>query len=274
MVYGHQYNSQSNTYDHATSILGNLGAMCKFPKIFQRRSGDSTGRSQSLGKVDEGADESSAAYTQPTYLQPSNQAGPTPPPSEGQGLGDTDTTGIPSSADPTLPPPEYRERDPNWYIPGRLLKIWAPKDHEIDKKEFVLLDSKNVEGPGLLVRVYSQEDKQAGYFYRAHVLVRPPDPLELQSLPGPPTSQPFQKVLQGATQEPKTVYLDPYEVGNVGVEKATWVELEHTYNIPFIHHKCVDCGVLSRASLKRLRVYYLNYLYFCWDLTGEKISGI
>jgi len=148
------------------------------------------------------------------------------------------------------PPPEYRDRDHDWFTPGRLLRIFAPRDAEIHEKEFVRLDTKNKEGPGLLIRVYDEEEKEAsrGYFWRSHVSV--------QNYQGPNQRQ--------GNAKRKVVYLDEYE-DRVAVP-GTWIELEHTYNIPFAKYKCVDCGVLGRGSLQDLRRCYIDWLKYNWSI--------
>lgn len=147
---------------------------------------------------------------------------------------------------------DYRNREANWFLPGRLFKIWAEGDAEIHRKEFVLLDSKNIEGPGLLVRIHGEEEEQDGFFYRAHVLVQNSKLSDFQVPAGP--------------QGPKEVFLDDYESDRVRVAEHTWIHLEHVYNIPFINHKCIDCGVLSRQSLRKLRRCYVEWLMYRWEL--------
>ena len=147
------------------------------------------------------------------------------------------------------PPDEYRDRDHDWYTPGRLFRIFAPLDAEIHEKEFILLETKNKEGPGLLIRIYDEDEKEAsrGYFLRSHVLV-----------------QNYQRPNQRTNTRRKVVYLDEYEE-QVAVPE-TWIELEHTYNIPFVKYRCVDCGVLDRGSLQDLRRCYVDWLKYNWSI--------
>lgn len=150
-------------------------------------------------------------------------------------------------------PAGYRDRKPKWYVPGRLFKIWALEDAEIHQKQFVLLSSRNIEGQGLLIGLYDCEDEQDGSFLRTHVLVQ-----------GPPEDEEPKFVRD--EEALKQIYLDRYEAGHIEVAEQTWVELEHTYNIPFLNHKCVDCGVLSRTSLKKLRCAYIDWLKYDWEI--------
>lgn len=148
------------------------------------------------------------------------------------------------------PAPEYKSREYDWFTPGRLFEIFAPRDIEIHKKKFVLLDTKNKEGQGILIRNYAntEEDTNHGYFLRSHVLVQEHGHLH-------------QRVSRAKLQ---VVYLDEYDDHSVAPE--TWIELEHTYNIPFATYKCIDHGVLDRASLKDLRTSYVAWLGYHWSL--------
>lgn len=150
-------------------------------------------------------------------------------------------------------PAEYRIRQADWFIPGRIFRIWGEQDVEIHKKMFVLLDTKNVEGPGLLIHNYGDEEEKAvsmGYFQRTHVLVQNFEQGKSQNF-------------DSQTRE-KIVYLDEYEEQRVA--EHTYIELEHQYNIPFEKYPCIDCGVLARSSLKHLRRCYLKWLHYHWDI--------
>lgn len=173
----------------------------------------------------------------------------TPPPSEAEKMELVEGS-LQSSTNEDAPP-EYRDREYDWFVPGRLFRIYAPRDVEIHEKEFVLLDTKNKEGPGLLIRSYDEEEEKEltrGYGLRARVLVQNYDEPDER----PPQSK------------KKVVYLDAYE--DEDVEDRTWIELEHTYNIPFAKYKCVDCGVLERSSLQDLRRCYVDWLRYHWTL--------
>lgn len=173
----------------------------------------------------------------------------TPPPSEAEKTDDVDHN-IQAAIEDEDVPPEYRDREFNWFVPGRLFKIFAPRDVEIHKKEFVLLDTKNKEGPGLLICAHHGEQGEInrGYFLRSHVAV--------QNYVSPQE--------RDTRSRTKTVYLDAYE--DRDVEYGTWIELEHSYNIPFAKYKCVDRGVLDRASLQDLRRSYVEWLQYHWSL--------
>src|ERR1700733_10625788 len=83
----------------------------------------------------------------------------TPPHSE-PGTAEPDQKSMRSDPDDPKNPPEYRPRNADWFTPGRIFKIWAREDVEIHGKMFVLLDTKNIDGPGLLVRVYQEDEEK------------------------------------------------------------------------------------------------------------------
>ncbi|KAF7512237.1 hypothetical protein GJ744_002399 [Endocarpon pusillum] len=176
----------------------------------------------------------------------------TPPPSE-HDAADADRRGLSLISEA---PPAYKIREYNWFTPGRYFKIWAREgdnvDIEIHNKEFILLDTKNIEGPGLLVRQHITEQCEGhkGSFNRTHVLLKNQHP----SMP-PSTA--------GAQSSRKVVFMDEEEDE---VAENTFIELEHTYNIPFVKYKCIDHGALTPSSLKNLRRYYLGWLKYHWDM--------
>jgi hypothetical protein len=177
----------------------------------------------------------------------------TPPPSED--AADADCR-LPMMADA---PPEHRPRDYDWFMPGRYFKIWAREGNDVDieihEKEYILLDTKNIEGPGLLVRRLPIEqcshEGHRGSFNRTHVLLQNHDSAASRSS------------TTGGQSRRKTVYLDEEEDE---VADNTFIELEHTYNIPFVKYKCIDYGVLTRSSLRDLRGFYVNWLRYHWEL--------
>lgn len=144
-------------------------------------------------------------------------------------------------------PPEYRERDHDWFTPGRLFKIFSPQLLELHWKEFVLLDTKNKEGPSLLMRSYTDEKENSrGIFLRSHVLV--------QSYQDPDTRR--------SDGKRKIVYMDEYE--EHGTAHNAWIELEYLYSIAFAEYKYADCGHLDPDSLHDLRQFYVDWLKYHW----------
>lgn len=101
-----------------------------------------------------------------------------------------------------------------------------------------------------MVRIYDEEEKEGnrGYFLRSHVSV-----------------QNYQEPNQRRfSSKRKVVYLDEYE--DQVVVPGTWIELEHTYNIPFAKYRCVDRGVLDRGALQELRRCYIDWLKYHWSV--------
>lgn len=166
---------------------------------------------------------------------------------------DADRQGPPGSSEA---PPEFKTREYGWFRPGRYLKIWAREgdnvDIDIHNKEFILLDTKNIEGPGLLVRQHATDHCHGhrGSFNRTHVLLKnhPPSASESGA---------------GALSSSQIVYMDAEEDE---VAENTFIELEHAHNIPFQKYKCIDYGVLSRSSLTKLRGYYVDWQKYDWNL--------
>lgn len=146
-------------------------------------------------------------------------------------------------------PPEFKERKPEWFKPGRLFKIFSPSASELHRKEFVLLDSMNKDGQCLLMDSHiDDQDGSHGYFLRSHVLVQDflhPDHRDSSS-------------------KCKIVYLDEYE--DQSTANNAWIELEYPYNIAFAKYKYADCGILDPGSLQALRQYYLDWLRYHWQL--------
>jgi hypothetical protein len=247
-ITGHLY-YQPTIINFGSANIGDLGEMCKslrFP-IFRRWSKASSG-------VESGLDAShpspltTKSIARDNRRQSKEETRAYTPPSS-----DTATSDLAHKhmlSDPA-DPGEYRIRQADWFIPGRMFRIWGEQDVEIHKKMFVLLDTKNVEGPGLLMHIYGDEEEQTagmGYFLRTHVLV-----------------QNFENFRDFDSQKKeKVVYMDEYEENRVG--EHTYIELEHQYNIPFEKYPCIDCGVLGPPSLKHLRRCYLKWLHYHWDI--------
>jgi hypothetical protein len=117
---------------------------------------------------------------------------------------------------------------------------------------FVLLDSKNIEGPGLLVRFYDDNDEELeGFFHQSHVHIANHEAKGVQAV--------------GDTQGKKTVYLDEL-CKNKPISRNAYIELEHQYNIPFTKYRCIDFGMLSRSSVTAMRKFYIQCLMYNWEL--------
>ena len=233
----------------ATLNVGDVGRMCKFSMFsLEETQLDGYGVIPWLELV-RLMTSSAASHRNRSHTQPDTV---TPDPSD-QDAGDVYRPGLPFIAEA---PPEYRTRDYDWFTPGRYLKIWAREgdnvDVEIHGKDFVLLDTKNIEGPALLVRRLTTEhcERHRGSFNRTHV--------HIQNYQAPTA-----RSSTSAQSRRKVVYMDEEEDD---VAENTFIELEHTYNIPFAKYKCIDYGVITRSSLRELRRLYVEWLKYQWDL--------
>ncbi|KAL9109220.1 MAG: hypothetical protein Q9227_006145 [Pyrenula ochraceoflavens] len=163
-----------------------------------------------------------------------------------------------SSRAPT--PDYYILQTANWFKPGRFFRIWAPGDHEIHDKFFILLDSQNNEGKGVLV-VSLKDDSliqfnRSSATSRTHMALRRSKSADTQA-----SSQGKEKF--------KSIYMDDDTLKEVLPD--TYIFLEHTYNIPFFKYKCEDYGMLDDDSLEDLHFQYVQYLIKEWHL-GKKMK--
>ena len=173
----------------------------------------------------------------------------------------------------------------DWHVPGRYFRIWAlsedgsDSDTEIHKKTFILLDTKNTEGKGVLVNQYEKTEalEQLG---RESDAKRKVMALRVSG-DGDDMSDSKSHSTQRSGGEPserarerlnKLTQILLKEDVPLPLPSDTYVLLDHTYNIPFRKYRCEDLGILERASLRILRLHYVNYLIDAWDL-GEPIGG-
>ena len=231
--------------------MGDVGRMCKFSMLsLEEDKLDGYGVTPWVELIrlmtSSAASNPNRSHTQPDIV--------TPDPSD-QGAGDADRSGIHFMAEA---PPEYRTRDYDWFTTGRYFKMWAREgdnvDVEIHGKDFILLDTKNIEGPALLLRRHPTEHCERhsrGSFNRTHV-----------ALENYPTST--SRSSTTAKPNRRVVYMDEEEDD---VAENTFMELEHAYNIPFVKYKCIDYGVITRSSLRDLRRFYVEWLKYHWEIS-------
>lgn len=233
----------------ATLNVGDVGRMCKFSMLSLEEDKHEGYRVTPWVELVRLMTSSAASRKVRSPTQPDIV---TPDPSD-QDAGDVDRSGLPFMAEA---PPEYRTRDYDWFTPGRYFKVWAREgdnfDVEIHCKEFILLDTKNIEGPALLVRRHTTEhcEPHRGSFKRTHVA--------LENYPASTS-----RSSTTAKSNRRVVYMDEEEDD---VAEHTFIELEHTYNIPFAKYKCIDHGVITRSSLRDLRRLYVEGLKYHWVL--------
>ncbi|MCJ1332645.1 hypothetical protein MMC10_009338 [Thelotrema lepadinum] len=172
----------------------------------------------------------------------------------------TDDTKSPSRP---ATPSNYMTQPADWFRRGRYFKIYALQDLEIHEKHFVLLDSKNSEGKGVLVKTLAGDElEQKAEFRLSHTH----GAAELQFRADHPSDG---TIIVGNDSEQggfEVAYMDRYSRREV--TQDTYILLEHTYNIPF-KYKCEDCGMLDDDSLDDLRTHYVKYLIYNWRLTSR-----
>ncbi|KAJ9607532.1 hypothetical protein H2200_007610 [Cladophialophora chaetospira] len=181
---GHVYYKTTQNNHGGLLNLGNLGKMSdRYPS--------SRDRPNDLP--------SSSHSTKPPITSENDPSPSTPPP---QGV---------------TPPKGFIQRDQEWFSPGRVLEIHCPTEPHIHRKQFVLLDTKNVAGPALYVRHYTDEQCEhiKGSFHRNHVLLV--SYVEKEARPQP-----------NRRDRRKIVYMDDSDEEET-VPNNTWIELEHVY---------------------------------------------
>lgn len=173
-ITGHLYYEPILINLGSSANLGDLGEMCKSLRcpIFRRWSRDSSGMESGFAEPNH-CPLTTRSIARDNRRHSKEEARALTPPSSDTGTADlAHERTMSEDADQG----EYHIRPADWFIPGRMFRIWGEQDVEIHRKMFVLLDTKNVEGPGLLVRIYGeeQEEKESGmgYFLRTHVLVQ------------------------------------------------------------------------------------------------------
>ena len=191
-------------------------------------------------------------------------------------------------------PNNYVLHPPDWFRPGRFFSIWAKRDEQVDveihDKMFILLDSKNIEGKGVLVETLDKDglrrlvdsngtkrtnmalkccessDSNRGIHCELAsqaTYAQAAQQLQLQQSKERDQEQELCRVLDNRF---KNIHLD--EDNQHDVPAGTYVRLEHTYNIPFVKYKCVDHGMLEKESLQALRFHSVQYLIYEFDLTS------
>lgn len=158
----------------------------------------------------------------------------------------------------------YDEQASDWFKRGRYLKIFARHgihvDREIHEKEFILLDSKNIEGKGVRVdRIEKKKEEDSGW---ESTTVRLVDPRKK-------APEERSEVASGSAITARSpLFFDAIGPDNREMENR-YVRLEHTYNIPFFKYRCKDLGKLKLESLRRLRLRYVEHLMNEWNLVDQ-----
>ena len=155
----------------------------------------------------------------------------------------------PDGAQPA--PQGYMLRRQDWFKPGRLFSVWEPNNEDRHRVEFVLLDTRNIDGNCLMVEgPHGGHNHQEpdGNFLDEHIRVR---------------NWAYKNTPKYDRNE-RAVYLSKWNTRTV--DDNTWVHLERMYNVPFARFDCCDHGILDRASLVELKKAFLYNLADTWDL--------
>lgn len=195
------------------------------------------------------------------------ETGPEPPDLVGAPIpnGDDNKDSSESAQHEDRVPESYTEQQHDWFRPGRYLRLWAEAhggmERDLHLKEFILLDTSNLEGKGIRVDRIGKAKLSAGASrYSVAITER-----------GRPASNPY--IGHGRpTSEPSTdlrftkIFLN--EVGGDGPTDR-YVRLDHTYNIPFMKYPCQDLGMLEPDSLDQLRIRFIEYMAVDWRLVHQ-----
>ncbi|ETN39747.1 uncharacterized protein HMPREF1541_05973 [Cyphellophora europaea CBS 101466] len=144
----------------------------------------------------------------------------------------------------------YDKRELGWFEPGRLFKVSKEGD-PLHLKQFILLGTRNSEGPCLSVVTYDDGDPKlsTGNFFRSHVQVK-----EHEEENGSEISDSRRRI----------VHLDEYEQREV--VDNTYIVLDYSISIPFEGLRCQDRGELARGCLRDVRKYYVEWLKYYWEM--------
>ncbi len=283
-IYGsvtHVYNPIQNNSGSASGHQGHI-AMCKsyFTKRFRRywrrasRSPNAISNIQAIEATAAIAFELtkhiSAATNGSSRYKAQNSA------TNGAGS-DQDSTSIPDAitraSTREATPSDYIGQPPAWFREGRYFSIWAPNDHEIHEKTFILLDTQNTGGKGVLVKTLDTDNWRqmvdSSTSYRTRMLLKGSSNQSSSRRPSHSENSLIRdEDMALLRQMDKTllhVYMD--EFAQKEIAPGTVILLSHIYNIPFMKYKCVDHGIVSDESLEDLRFHYIQYLTNTWHLT-------
>lgn len=258
-IAGHFYNDISiSNSGGARTTFGNLGEMRKFSSLCfhlrKRRRGGSTSmnlrpRHEILILIVSPAAQAlqSKSNSRKTIGAPSSNPAVEPrQPAAAETSIEPDRK---SMAEGSAEDTSFSTREPGWFQPGRLFKV-ALEGDALHLKQFILLGTRNSEGPCLSITTYNDDSQLSeGNFHRSHVQVK---------------AHEQHSGSESSDSRRRTVYLDEYEERDVA--ENTYIELEYSMNIPFDKFRCQDCGELSRGCLKELQKHYVEWLKYYWDL--------
>ena len=167
-------------------------------------------------------------------------------------------------------PESFIDQTYDWFSPGRVFSIWAHEDQEIHNKIFVLLDSKNKEGTGVLVQSLNESElrrlKYSSSAYRTHMKLCGYNDTHNHKM-HEKTSPQGGNNSGGSGVQLEIAHMDQYSPRIV--QQNTYILVEHTCNIPFVKYPCEDYGTLDSGSLEKLRLHYVDYLIHRFNLKSK-----
>lgn len=187
-----------------------------------------------------------------------------------------------------LNPDYFARHDPSWFVEGRYFRVWAQNPHGTDKelhgKEFIILTSNNVGFQGVLVAMTPTEqvlsvDPNQGQipFCEDFIDVAWRQYLEKYALS-------FSDGNDGLSMDLSAIYegADNISIRLEALGKHTGktlrqaarpiirvARLHDIYSIAFATYKCQDLGCLDQASIRTLRIRYVQHLNKRWDLATD-----
>ncbi|KAL9095173.1 MAG: hypothetical protein Q9165_002429 [Trypethelium subeluteriae] len=170
------------------------------------------------------------------------------------------------SSHPIVPKNFIRQPD-SWFKAGRYFTVFAYNENRMEQaiheKTFILLDTRNNEGTGVLVRSLEGEDLEQlehdSSKCRTHMKLYGSVEKAKQGMNAAVEKSKVTKVHANM----KSAYLDEYTEKEVPDE--TYIFLEHPYNIAF-KYKYEDHGILSTEALDDLRFHILRCSAHSWGL--------
>ncbi|KAL9078223.1 MAG: hypothetical protein Q9157_002841 [Trypethelium eluteriae] len=167
-------------------------------------------------------------------------------------------------------PKNFITRSASWFKAGLYISVWAYNENdmerEIHEKTFILLDTRNDEGTGVLVRSLDGEQLEQlehnSSKCRTHMRLYGSEKKAKEAM-----AEAVKKAKETKTDlHMKSAYLDEYTEKEL--PKETYIFLEHPYNIAF-KYKYEDHGILANEALEDLRFHFLLCEANSWNLKNR-----
>lgn len=177
-----------------------------------------------------------------------------------------------------LNPDYFARHDPSWFIEGRYFRVWAQNSHGTDEdlhgKEFIILTSNNVGFQGVLVATTPTEQALSIDLDQGEI----PFCEDFADVAGRQYLEKFAPrspwELPASIEDVDNLTIRLEALGNhtgqtlrqAARPKIRIARLHDIYSIAFATYKCQDLGSLDQASMRTLRVRYVQHLNKKWDL--------